>query len=326
MRAALLGVLAALWAAGEARAADAANTVLFDLKGYQVEGGLVQQLSARLRERVAASQGHRPVARAQVELKLMTAPFEDSGECGARCQSRARDLLSAEWLVDGMVLKTGPSCAVRLRLIDPINGTVRQEEHAAKCELSALGRALDETWGKLRGGSSSESGERPAPLPLAPAAPTDLGAVLRSDHAAQQRRGRAVRAAVAAQASGPGARAAEAALRSALQDEQIEVMDVDPGLLHAAGSARKLAKSADFLVRVRVTTSTGPAFGGSSLLPQLAALEWDVVSTASGRIVRSGTSEGRVPHIDPNLGGAKAAGAAAKSAAPDIARALTGAP
>lgn len=325
---ALAGTLAMVSLAREARASDTANTVLFELQGHQVESGLVQQLSNRLRERVAVSQGYRPVARALVELRLLTAPFDQTGQCGARCQSLARDLLSAEWLIDGLVLKTSVSCAVRLRLIDPINGTARQEERAGKCDLTTLGRTLDETWDRLRLGSASGAQDKPEPLPFSPAAPTDIGSVLGNQGASPvpRRSGRAVRAAVVAQASGPGARAAEAALRSGLQDAHIDVMDVDPALAHAAGAAKRLAKSADYLVRVRVATSTGPALSGSTLLPQLATLEWDVVSTASGRIVRSGTSDGRSPHIDATLGGAKAAKAAALDAAPEIARTLLGEP
>lgn len=326
MRAAAATLALAL-AAGAARAEGPPNAVLFDLQASQVEAGLAAQLSARLRERVAASPGYRPQPRAQVELRLLGAPFDDSGQCGAPCQSRARDLLAAEWILDGAVLRSGSGCAVRLRLTDTINGGARQQEAGGRCEPGALGRALDEAWGKLKGAAGASAGEA-APPPPSPFAqgPSDIGSVIGrpSGAAAPGHRAGPVRAAVAAQATGPGARAAESALRNALQDQQVEVVDADPSAVHAAGAAKKLAKSAEFLVRVRVTTSTGPGFGGSALVPQLATLEWDVVSTASGRVVRSGTADGKFPHIDATQGGAKAAAAAAQRAAPEIARVLAG--
>lgn len=325
MRAAAAALALAL-AAGAARAEGPPNAVLFDLQAPQVEAGLAAQLSARLRERVAASPGYRPQPRAQVELRLLGAPFDDSGQCGAPCQARARDLLAAEWILDGAVLRSGGGCAVRLRLTDTINGGTRQQEAAGRCEAAALGRALDEAWGKLRGAAAPSPGEA-APPPPSPFAqgPSDIGAVIgRPNGATSARRAGPVRAAVAAQASGPGARAAEAALRNALQDQQVEVVDADPSAVHAAGAAKKLSKSAEFLVRVRVTTTTGPGFGGSALVPQLATLEWDVVSTTSGRVVRSGIADGKFPHIDATQGGAKAAAAAAQRAAPEIARVLAG--
>lgn len=299
------------------------NTVVFELLSGKAERGQVDVLSARLRARVAATPGYRPFPRALVELRLATASFDENGQCGPSCQSRARDLLAAEWLLDGVVARSGDVCNVSLRLIDTINGGAKQFAVQGKCDAAGLGRSLDEAWAKARGGGEAAAPDAPpaftptAPEPNAPVKPAPE----------KRRLNHAVRAAVVARESTAAAHAAEAMLRQALQDQQLDVVDADAALVNAPGGAKKLSKTIDYLVRLRVETSSGPAFGGSALVPRLATLSWEVVSTGSGRVVRSGMASGRVAHIDALMGGVKAAGEAGKGAAVEIAQALnSGAP